>query len=185
MKMKYLLILLTTAIFVTSCNSTIDMAIDNPSNDYLYVKIDSLEVEVPPKNVVWVEFGKGKHTVSTRDTIVEFNFTESSYMLNPIMTEYLQYKEYYGNQYFSPSESKNAVNYLGIELTGDYQVVNKLINPVTWDCGPRETLPEMIEVESGDSYAYLTKLMDPNEFIQVIQSEMQQYESQDPEQNKE
>ena len=51
-------------------------------------------------------------------------------------------------------------------LDGNFDVVKDLINPISWDYGPREVLPEMIEME-GD-YEVLLKLYDVNEFSDIV-----------------
>lgn len=166
--MKKLVLIIFTLI-LASCSSNVDLAIDNPSKNPVLIKVDSLEVEIPGKDVVWVEMGKGKHTLTIGDSIVKFNFQKSLYMINPLMTEYLQYNEYYGmgDPYIAPS--KDSVNYLGVMNfpANEYKVVKDLINPVTWDYGPREVLPEMIEVDATESYSRISKLLDPYEFFEM------------------
>lgn len=169
--MKNLLITIVLSVLAISCSSNVDLAIDNPTKGSVIVKIDTLTVEIPANEVVWVEMGKGKHTITLEnDSIVEFDFQANLYMLNPTFSEYFMYEEIYGSEMYASASSlpNKAINYLGVEMEGNYDVVSQLINPVTWDCGPREQLPEMVEVEEGDNYASLIKLCDPNEFIAMV-----------------
>ncbi|WP_024480105.1 hypothetical protein [Cellulophaga baltica] len=172
--MKIIFTILSLAIVLVSCSSnSVDLAIDNPTSSPVLLKVDSLEVEIPAEQVVWVEMGKGQHTITLEnDSIVDFNFTADVYMVNPTLTEYLMSGEYYGdNSTYSMYELTNAqktVEFLGLELEGNYALITGLINPVTWDYGPREALPEMIQMEEGDSYEVLQKLFSPQEFIAEI-----------------
>lgn len=163
-------------LLVVSCSNSVDLAIDNPTDLPINIKVDSLEVEIPAKEVVWVEMGKGEHQVTFgNDSIVKYNFDQSVYMVNPTLSEYLLTEEYYGsNAYYQTYEltakmSEKSVTYMGIEFEGNYEVVKSLLNPVTWDYGPRENLPEVVQVEDGENYTVLKKLLDPQEFIQMIQ----------------
>lgn len=163
------IIIFTMALIVASCSSNVDLAIDNPTSEPVLIKVDSLEVEVPSKDVVWVEMGKGKHTLTVGDSIVDYNFDKSLYMINPVMTEYLQYNEYYGMGTPNIPPSVDSVNYLGMITlpANEYKIVSGLINPVTWDYGPREVLPEIIEVDATESYSTISKLLDPYEFFEM------------------
>jgi hypothetical protein len=160
------------AVLMTACSSTVDLAIDNPTSETITCHIDSLYVEVPPKEVVWVEMGKGDHTITlANDSIINMNFTESVYMVNPSLSQYLMYEEIYGNVPYPSSLPMKNVEFLGMEMDGNYDVIENVVNKVLWDYGPRESLPEMLEIEEGDRPAVL-KLMDVNDFIdQVSQSE--------------
>lgn len=174
--MKKLFVLsILSALLLSSCSNTVDLAIDNPTKFSVEVKIDTLSVMVPPKEVVWVEMGPGEHQVTLEnDSIIKFNFTDRLYMINPSLSEYLMYEEYYGPEMFQNSHastlSSQKVTFLGIEFEGNYRVINDVINKVTWDYGPRETLPEMVEVDADESYTTLIKLYDPREFVDMIQA---------------
>lgn len=174
MKKVFLLACLSIVLF-SSCSSNVDLAIDNPTKNSVEITIDTLTVMVPPKQVVWVEMGKGEHQIKLEnDSIIKYNFTESLYMVNPSLSEYLMYEEYYGTemykQFYRSSISKKTVSFLGIEFEGNYNVIKDVINKVTWDYGPRESLPEMVQVESGESFTTLIKLYDPREFVDLMQS---------------
>lgn len=176
--MKKVFVVLCIALGLISCGNNVDLAIDNPTSEAVFVKVDSLEVEVPAEQVVWVEMGKGDHSITlANDSIVNFNFTESIYMINPTLSEYLMYGEYYGSQswhsIYEKMSPKNKVQFLGFEFEGDYAVVKDVINPIIWDYGPREELPEMVEMEEGDNYEILQKLYSANEFIELMQRESQ------------
>ena len=173
--MKNLIPVLLLSVLLTSCGGNlVDVAIDNPTEEAIVVTIDSLVVEVPGHEVVWVEMGRGEHKVILEnDSTVIFNFTGDAYMLNPSLTSYLKYEEVYGADMAASIANilpSKTVNYLGLELEGNFDVVNELITPVTWDYGPREELPEMVEVDSDENYASLVKLMDPMEFINKMTS---------------
>ncbi len=173
--MKNLFLIATLAALLTSCSSNVDLAIDNPGDFPLIVTIDTLTVEVPPREVVWVEMGQGSHTVTLEnDSTVTYNFTERMYMLNPTMSEYLKSEEFYGSD-MSESQAAHViphqtVTFLGMPLEGNFDVIRELINPITWDCGPREELPEMVEMDADESYVVLTKIYDQTEFINLIQA---------------
>ena len=68
---------------------------------------------------------------------------------------------------------------MGMELEGDYSVVNQLVNPVTWEIGPRESLPEVVEVEAGQSYTTVSKLMSGQEFWQQVMQAAQDMPSEE------
>lgn len=174
--MKKIVLLTAIAFSLFSCSSNVDLAIDNPTDTPVIVKIDTLTVEIPARQVVWVEMGKGEHQITLEnDSVVKFDFQNSLYMINPTLSEYLKYEEFYGDAMsqamYSSSIPLQNVKFLGTEFEGNFEVVKALINPVTWDCGPRESLPEMVEVEEGDNYTTLMKLCDTREFIQMVQSE--------------
>lgn len=175
--MKNSFLLLIASILFYSCSSNnVDLAIDNPSDRSIIVMVDTLMVEVPPKEVVWVEMGKGEHKITLEDdSETVFNFTDKAYMLNPTKSEYLKFEEFYGNSimqstYVSQIASKEIMFY-GIPMEGKYEVIKDLINPITWDYGARESLPEMVETD-GD-YEVLTKILDYNEFIQLVSKSQQ------------
>jgi hypothetical protein len=156
-----------------SCSSKVNLAIDNPTNESVLVSVDSLLVEVPSRQVVWVEMGKGEHQIKLEnDSVIKFNFTEEIYMVNPTLTRYLMYEEFYGNpmyqKLYNSSISSKTLNYLGMEIEGNYEVVEDVINRVRWDYGPRETLPETVLIEEGEPYTTLIKLTDPIELLQSI-----------------
>ncbi|NJB35011.1 hypothetical protein [Croceivirga sp. JEA036] len=174
--MKFIITPLLICILLASCSSNVDLAIDNPTDQPVFIKVDDLEVEIPANEVVWVEMGKGDHELTLQnDSLVKHNFDQSLYMINPTLNEYLLMEEYYGSDAFYSSYemtskfSSKTVNYMGIEFEGNYDVVDKLINTVTWDYGPREKLPEMVQVESGENYTVLKKLLSPTEFIEMVQ----------------
>lgn len=169
--MKKLITILTVAIALTACVSKVDLAIDNPTKHPILVSIDTLTVEIPPKEVVWVEMGKGPRKITLpNDSIVNFDFQQSVYMLNPTKAEYLKYGEVYGTNPMSQFSfsKKDTITYYGFQFVGDYKVVKNLVNVVDWDYGPREPLPSMVQVEEGDSYTTIYKLMDVNEFVEEI-----------------
>ncbi len=168
--MKKFCLIAVLSVLLIACSNNVDLAIDNPTSEPVEVMVDSLRVEVPARQVVWVEMGKGEHQITLEnDSIVKFNFTQDVYMVNPTLTPYLMYEEYYGsalyqNSYISSIPSK-TVNYLGMEIEGNYDIVDQLINPVTWDYGPREELPEMVQVDADENYTTLVKLTDPIELM--------------------
>lgn len=171
--MKKLIFIALLTLTLGSCSSNVDLAIDNPSSEAIVVKIDTLLVEVPAKEVVWVEMGKGEHQVTLdNDSIVKFDFQQQAYMLNPTLSEYIMMEEYYGSPAYqnlaASTIPKKKVTFLGIELEGNYEVVKNLINPVKWEYGPREALPEMIEFEEGDNYTLITKLYDTMEILSMM-----------------
>jgi hypothetical protein len=183
--MKKIVLLTAIAFSLFSCSSNVDLAIDNPTDTPVIVKIDTLTVEIPARQVVWVEMGKGEHQITLEnDSVVKFDFQNSLYMINPTLSEYLKFEEFYGDAMsqamYSSSIPLQNVKFLGTEFEGNFEVVKNLINPVTWDCGPREALPEMVEVEEGDNYTTLMKLCDTREFIQMVQSESSA-EAEEPE----
>jgi len=174
--MKQIFAFITLALLMSSCGSgLISVAIDNPTDEYVVVTIDTLTVEVPPYEVAWVDMGKGEHTVNfMNDSTVTYDFQQELYMLNPTLSEYLLYEEVYGsgNMAFTPTSGMptKTVTFLGMEIEGQYDVVNGLISPVRWEYGPRESTPEMIEMDADESYAFVTKLADANEVIAQMMS---------------
>ena len=172
---KFLLLMITSIVLMSCSGSSVDLVIDNPTDYPVIVKVDTLSVEIPANEVVWVEMGKGEHQITLEDnSVTKFNFTESRYMLNPTKSEYLKTEEYYGtssaNSLAMATAKNKKVEFLGIPLEGNYEVVKDLIVPITWDYGPREALPEMIEMDSDS--ATLTKLYESKEFIKMIEAEM-------------
>lgn len=157
---------------LTACSNSTDLAIDNPTSDVVHCYVDSLYVEVPPKEVVWVEMGKGNHKITLdNDSVVAFNFTAPVYMVNPSMSEYLMYEEIYGTSMISSSIPTSTVSMFGLEFEGNYKVFRDVINTVEWDYGPRESTPEMIEIEQGDRPSVM-KLMDQGEVMAQMFSGM-------------
>lgn len=166
--MKKIILFFCAVIILASCSNKCDLAIDNPTDQIVTLYVDSLYVEVPAKEVVWVEMGKGNHSIKLQnDSLINYNFTESVYMVNPSLSSYLMYEELYGNPLSIPGVSpipNQTVTYFGMEIEGNYAVVDQVINKVAWDYGPREPSPEMIEIEQGDRPS-IVKLMDPYEFM--------------------
>ena len=174
--MKKLFILsILSVVFFSSCSNTVDLAIDNPTDASVEIVVDTLRVMVPPKEVVWVEMGPGEHQLTLEnDSIIKYNFTEPVYMINASLSEYLVTDEYYGppafqNSYVSSLPNKE-VTFLGMPLEGNFDVVKDVINKVTWDYGPREALPDMVEVDADESYTTLVKVYDAYEFIELMGS---------------
>ncbi len=167
MNFKFPIFVLATILF-TACSNNVDLAIDNPTSSIVTCRVDSLYVEVPPKEVVWVEMGKGEHTITlSNDSVVKMDFQKSVYMVNPSLSQYLMYESVYGNSPISSAITSKTVNFLGLEIDGNYAVIEDVVNDVLWDYGPRESLPEMIEIEAGDRPALL-KLMDVNDFLERV-----------------
>lgn len=172
--MKNLLFFAAALFLFTSCGpSMTDLAIDNPTGSEVELWVDSLHIQVPANEVVWIEMGRGNHKITLpTDSIVDFNFTQKVYMLNPTMSEYLMYEELYGTSptlMLNSPISNKTINYMGMEIEGNYELVKDLVNPIKWDLGPREEAPEMIEIEAGDRPA-LVKLMGPTEFFTKMMS---------------
>jgi len=171
LNMKNLSLFVIISAFLFSCSSNVDLAIDNPSDEYLEVRVDDLVVEVAPKQIVWVEMGKGDHKVKVEggDSAV-YKFSRDYYMLNPTNSEYLKIEQFYGTSLFgndNPSQMpKKTVNFLGLELEGSFDVVKGFVIPVTWDVMPREEFPETVQIEGP--YAFLTKIMDAGEFKDLV-----------------
>jgi len=179
MKKLFVLSILSAVLF-SSCSNTVDLAIDNPTKFDVEIMVDTLRVIVPSKEVVWVEMGPGEHQLTLEnDSIIKYNFTEPVYMINAALTEYLVSSEYYGPPMFQDSHissiSNKEVTFLGIPMEGNYNVITDVINKVTWDYGPRETLPEMVEVDADESYTTLVKVYDPREFMDMMQSAYESY----------
>ncbi len=178
--MKNFILFVSLSAIMASCSSNnVDLAIDNPTENAVIVKVDTLTVEVPAKEVVWVEMGKGEHSITTEDEkVTKFNFQESVYMVNPTLSQYLKVEEFYGDPIarasFTPSIPSGIVTYYGLKLEGNYDVVNGLITPVTWDYGPREELPQSVEIDEDDKFASLVKLMDPSEFMGAMSKALEQ-----------
>lgn len=175
MKKLFILSVLSTLLLTSCVGNTVDLAIDNPTEFSLEVVVDTLRVVVPAKEVVWVEMGKGEHQITLEnDSIIKHNFTESVYMINPSLSEYLVYDQYYGPEMFADNFAstipKKEVTFLGMPLEGNYDVMSNVINKVTWDYGPRESLPEMVETDADESYTSLVKVYDSREFIEMMMS---------------
>lgn len=170
--MNKIIVFVFAMFLLYSCGNNVEMAIDNPTEFPILVKIDSLEVEVPAKEAIWVEMGKGEHTVKLEnDSTFTHNFTEKYYMMNPTKAQYLEYKVYYGNGYIPESLVKNKVVYYGLELEGDYIVHEDIVMPISWDYGPREILPEVVELDEYETYTHVTKILDKGEFIDLMTQE--------------
>lgn len=169
--MKKLLVLILSAGLLSSCGSNnVDLAIDNPGQEPIIVTIDELVVEVPARQVAWVEMGKGNHQVKLEnDSVFQYNFTNNLYFLNPTRTEYLKSEAVYGDNVFNMSAlPTKKIVYLGMEIEGNYDVLSDLLTPITWHYGPREKLPEVVELEDGASSAAFVKLSDPVEIMEQI-----------------
>ena len=156
-------------LFLTACsNYTVDVAIDNPTSEPIVVTIDSLAVEVPARQVVWVEMGEGerKITLPDNETITE-NFQDAIYMLNPTKSSYLLTEQFYGPSYMEDTYRhllpNKEINFLGMPMEGNFDKVDAVVNRVTWDYGPRESTPNMIETE--ENYEVILKLYDVQELM--------------------
>lgn len=164
----------------------VDLAIDNPLDHPVFVSIDELNVEVPANDVVWVEMGRGEHTVSLEDGTKEpFDFSKKAYFLNPTKSEYLVEEHFYGDlsarlSYMNSNPDKK-VEYMGMEFEGRYDVVKDLITPVTWDVGARESMPESVQADADDNYVVLKKLLDQNEFIEMMMRAAAQQKAEEEE----
>jgi hypothetical protein len=174
--MKKIIYISLLVVALTSCSSNVDLAIDNPTDNSIIIKIDTLSVEIPPKEVVWVEMGPGEHQITLEnDSIVKYNFDKEVYMINPTFSEYLKYEEYYGDEMssmsFKSSIPEGKVAFYGLELEGPYQVIKGLINAVDWDYGPREALPEMVEMDADENFTTLMKIYDFKEFFSLVNQE--------------
>ncbi len=165
------------SVLFSSCSDNVDLVIDNPTTSAIEITVDTLRFIVPPKEMVWLEIGKGEHQLTLEnDSIIMFNFTESVYMINPSLSEYLVSDEYYGPEMYSDNFTskipKKEVIFLGISMVGNYEVILDVITTVTWDYGPRETLPEKVEVDEDKLYTGLVKVYDPIEFMDMMQSKI-------------
>ena len=162
-------------VLLGACSNNVDLAIDNPTEFSVEVSVDTLRVEVPPKQVVWVEMGKGEHQITLQnDSVIKYDFQDRLYMINPTLSEYFLNEQYYGSpayqdSYVSILPSKK-ITLLGQEMEGNFDVIKDVINKVNWDYGPRETLPEMVQVDSDEQYTLLLKLTDVYEIISSMQT---------------
>jgi hypothetical protein len=172
--MKNVLILFLAGLLLFSCNNySVNLAIDNPTDDYVILQIDELTVEIPPREVVWVEMGPGERKfVLENDSIIPFNFKKGVYMINPTFSQYLLAEEIYG--YGQPSMPSREINFYGLEFEGPYEVIKDFVEPIRWEYGPREVLPEMMEIDG--SYALVKKLMDFQELLGDILNDTGSYE---------
>ncbi len=156
--------------------STIDLAIDNPLDRAITVSVDELHVEVPAKEVVWVEMGEGEHTVTLEDgTTHPYTYDSGAFFLNPTKSEYLVTETFFGDEsaskMYSMTNPGKKVEYMGMELEGNYDIVKDLISKVTWGVGAREEVPNSVEADADQNYVVVKKLMDPNEFTaQLIEA---------------
>lgn len=172
---QFLILSILSLVLFSSCSNKVDLAIDNPTDREVEITVDTLRVMIPPKEVVWVEMGPGEHQLTLEnDSIIKYNFVEPVYMINASLSEYLVMDQYYGppafqNSYASTLPNKE-VTFLGIPMEGNYDVLKDVINKVTWDYGPRESLPEMVEVDADESYTTMVKVYDSYEFIAEMQS---------------
>lgn len=178
MKKYIFLAIAAFVLFVIFSPSSVDVAIDNPTDSPVTVTIDELTVEVPAKEVVWVEMGKGEHTVELEDGSTHpFDYSDAAYFLNPTQSSYLVEDHFYGDLAsqlsYSASNPDRTVTFMGMELAGQYTLVDDLITPVTWDVGARENMPESVSADSDESYVVMKKLIDEGEFTNMIISEMQ------------
>lgn len=180
--MKKLLLFSGIIALLTSCGSDmVDLAIDNPTDFPVYLKVDTLEVEVPPKEVVWVEMGPGEHTITlSNDSIIKYTFYSGMYMINPTLSQYLLTETVYGSSIYANMSSlpNKLVDFYGIELEGPYEVYSDVIVAANWDYGPREALPEMIEMDEGENYAIMKKLVDINDLIEMMGSYDGEYDDE-------
>lgn len=176
---KLLVLLLSSAGLLYSCGpSMVDLAIDNPSQHPIIVTIDELVVEVPGRQVAWVEMGKGAHQITLEnDTVFTYNFSSNLYFLNATRSEYLKTEAVYGNQLFQTNALPNKkIVFLGMEIEGNYDVLTELITPITWHYGPREKLPEVVELDEDEPYAAFVKLSDQLEILEQISASSENYE---------
>ena len=153
--------------------NTIDLAIDNPLDRPITVSVDELHVEVPAKEVVWVEMGEGEHTVTLENGSTHpYTYDKGAYFFNPTESEYLVTESFFGdesaNLSYSLTNPGNKVEYMGMELEGNYDVVKDIISKVTWGVGARESMPNSVEADADENYVVVKKLMDPNEFTQQM-----------------
>lgn len=151
----------------------VDLVIDNPTSEAITVAVDELNVEIPPKEVVWVEMGKGEHTVTLEDGSQHpYDYSGKAYFLNPTKSEYLLENHFYGDMSayvkYKMAYPDKKVEYMGMELEGGYDVVKDLITNVTWDVGARESMPESVESDSSSDYLVMKKLIGPSEFIGMM-----------------
>ena len=181
--MKKVLYLAACVMFMASCSSnTVDLAIDNPTDAPVSLYVDSLYVEVPPMEIVWVEMGKGEHTIRLSDTSVKFNFQETEYMINPTRSEYLLTEELYGTPGLAAGTMPSkTVSFYGIPLTGSYDVFKDVVIPVKWEYGPRQEVPGVVEVDEDENFASLTKLNDINDFKKLLGTDVESFTEDSPE----
>ncbi|WP_179019244.1 hypothetical protein [Winogradskyella forsetii] len=174
--MKNLVLLsILTIVFLISCSDEVHLAIDNPSEFSIEVFIDTLKYTVPPKDVVRLEIPKGEHQLTLEnDNIIKHNFIHKAYMINPSFSEYLLSDEYYGPKMYKNSYTSKLTNkevtFIGMTMEGNYKVISDVINEVTWDYGPRESIPKRIKIDEDKSYTSLIKAYDSDEFKELIMS---------------
>jgi len=159
-----------TVLLAVGCRSkAVNLGIDNPTGVKVSLYIDSLYVEVPPTEIVWVEMGKGIHEIKLADTSLLFDFSQDEYMINPTRSEYLLTGEELGSPGPDvPKYPAKKVNYSGYPLTGNYEVLNNIILPVRWKYGPRQDIPA--ELYADDEPRIIYKLNDFNDFMERLAS---------------
>jgi len=172
---KYVLLSILSVVLFTSCDDTVHLTIDNPTEFSIEVVIDTLKYAVPPKDVVRLEIPKGEHQLTLEnDSIIKYNFTDEAYMINPSLSEYLLSDEYYGPEMYKDSYTSKLTNkevsFIGMTMEGNYKVISDVINEVTWDYGPRESIPKRIKIDEDKSYTSLVKAYDSFEFKELIMS---------------
>lgn len=172
--MKTSCFLFLILLFLASCsNRTVNLGIDNPTSVMISMYVDSLYVEVPPTEIVWVEMGKGRHTIRLVDTNFAFDFSQDEYLVNPTRSEYLLSGENLGSPGPDvPKPPSRKVNYTGCPLDGNYEVLGNIIIPVKWEYGPRQDISA--EQYTDDDPRIVYKLYDINDFENKLLSQYEQ-----------
>lgn len=172
MKQLYILLFLSV-VLLTSCKDNVELTFDNPTKNILTLKLDTLSVTIPSKDLLKIEIEKGEHQlILENDSVIKFNFTDLEYFINPSLSEYLVSEEYFGPEQFAENFiskiSRKEVSFLGMTLHGNYDIIKDAIHRVTWDFGPREILPKKVDVEEDQTYASRIKVYDVDEFMDVF-----------------
>lgn len=180
---RFLFFILTSIIVFASCSESADLIrldIDNPTDKEHTVIVDSIVVKIPAYSYVVKKVERGQHSLTFFDrSTVEYNFDKDHYLVNPTKYDYLIEKIYYsksGNPMLGNMFNKinqKTVTFLGVEITGNYEVFNDRIKERDWDFIQRQAVPESITIKDQKFNASkdIRKLFAADEFLKFLEEE--------------
>lgn len=170
--------LLCCLLFVTACENTLSIRVDNPRDYAIEVQVDQQSFALSPGSHALVSLAPGEHEVITwRDGQVSvrgFFTAEEDGLLNATRAYYIRLRDIFYRADAMNEAPTGILNSTTIEVyqqpfTGDLVVYSdeSLFIPKSWNQSPDESLPETgsLKIRKNPGYRLVSKLYRVDDFV--------------------
>lgn len=170
--------LLCCMLFVTGCDDTLSISVDNPQDYPIEVQVDQQSFALDPGSHILISLPPGEHEVITyRDGQVSvrgFFTAEKDGLLNATRAYYIRLRDIYFRADAMAEPPAGILDLATIEVdqqpfTGDLVVYSdeSLFIPKSWNQSPDESLPEpgSLKIRKSPGYRLVSKLYRVDDFL--------------------